>query len=206
MCTPGLIFLISGPSGVGKTTLCKKLLERYPNLRRAVTTTSRPMRQNEQEGVDYYFISDRDFEKGIQQAKFYEYAKVHGQWKGVYRYELLEKLESGIDVLLNVDVQGAELYRKLAKVDDLLKDRLVTIFILPPSIEDLKARLKGRGDVLEAEGSARIEDAMQEIKYAKDFHFRLTSGSPEDDILQLEALYCQQKILQRMEPQTEALQ
>lgn len=193
---PGLIFLLSGPSGVGKTTLCKKLLAQHSTLQRAITTTSRPIRAGEVEGQDYYFISSEVFEAGVASGKFYEQAKVHGQWKGIYKAEIEAKLSQGVDVLLSIDVQGAATCRELAKTDPLLNDRLVTVFVLPSSIDVLRERLCARGDVPADELQARLDDAQKEIQQAEFFHYRLTSASPEEDIRQVEALYYKAKIRQ----------
>jgi guanylate kinase len=155
------------------------------------------MRSGEVEGKDYYFISTQAFEAAIAEGRFYEHAQVHGQWKGVYKEELQQKLEQGIDVLLSVDVQGAAAYRQLAQQDPLLRERLTTVFILPPSLAVLKERLSGRGDVPDADLQFRLSDAQGEIEQAKHFHYRLTSSTPEQDIQQIEALYCKSKIWQR---------
>jgi len=195
---PGLIFIISGPSGVGKTTLCQKLLDTYANqLKRVVTTTSRPPRLGEVDGQDYHFIDDKAFEAGIARNEFYEYAQVHHQWKGIAKHELQGKLSSGLDVLLNIDVQGAQTYRRKAQEDPLLKDRFFTLFILPPSLEALRERLKSRGDLSEEELNSRIEEAENEIIHVRHFDFKIRSSTPEEDFRQVESIYCVLKIRQR---------
>jgi guanylate kinase len=194
---PPLIFLISGPSGVGKTTICTKLLGLYPSLKRAITTTSRPPRPNEKEGVDYYFISAEEFEAKVHAGEFYEYARVHGQWKGVYRSEIQRLLDGGKDVLLNVDVQGAYFYRQLTKQDALLQKRLVTVFLMPASIDVLRERLSHRGDTDSQDLEHRLKEAAKEISEAPRFDHRITSGTPENDLIQVESLYCTLKIRQR---------
>ncbi|HQU08703.1 MAG: hypothetical protein B7X06_01655, partial [Verrucomicrobia bacterium 21-51-4] len=124
-----IVLLIAGPSGVGKTTLCSALLAAFPEkIVRAITSTSRPPRPGETEGRDYYFLTPECFVSKIQKGAFYEYAEVHGQWKGVFKNEILAKLAEGKDVLLNVDVQGARTYRDFSKTDLALKGRLVTVF------------------------------------------------------------------------------
>lgn len=189
-----IVLLITGPSGIGKTTLCTKLLANYDHLKRAITTTSRLPRPTEVEGVDYYFVSAATFEHKIAAGEFFEHALVYNEWKGVYRSEIERLLRAGEDVLLNVDVQGAALYRKLAKEDPILKSRLVTVFLRPSSIDVLRERLVKRGDVPANELEKRLKVAEKEIAQASKFDFQLTSGSPADDLNQIEAVYCMAKI------------
>lgn len=189
-----IVFLITGPSGIGKTTICTKLLANYAHLKRAITTTSRLPRPTEHEGVDYYFVSAETFEHKIAAGEFFEYALVYNEWKGVYRSEIERLLLAGEDVLLNVDVQGAALYRKLAKEDPILKSRLFTVFLRPSSIGLLRERLIKRGDMPENELERRLKVAEKEITQASKFDFQLTSGTPEEDLNQIESLYCIAKI------------
>lgn len=208
-----IVFLITGPSGVGKTTICTKLLENHPHLKRAITTTSRLPRPNEEEGADYYFVSAETFEQKIAAGEFYEHALVYNEWKGVYRSEIERLLAAGEDVLLNVDVQGAALYRKLAKEDSLLKSRLITLFLQPSSIEVLEERLEKRGDVPTEELQRRLKTAVKEIAQAGKFDYRFTSSTPTEDLTQIEAIYCiakiryrhaQQQVQEQIQPQPEA--
>lgn len=192
--TPGLIFVLTGPSGVGKTTLYRKLLERHSKLKRVITTTSRPMRPGEIEGQDYYFISPEAFEKQIQAQAFYEYACVYGEWKGVYKKVFIDTLTTGFDILLSVDVQGALSYKKLRDQEPNFADRLITTFITPKNIEILRERLAERGDAQTL--THRIQEAQNEIKQANNFDYVITSATPEEDLRQIEALYYKSKIFQ----------
>src|SRR4051812_8409622 len=129
--TSPLLVLISAPSGVGKTTLCRQLLEARPQMSRAVTCTTRPPREGERDGVDYYFLDAGSFLKRVQAGNFLEHATVFGNSYGTLKSEVLSKLRQGKDVLLNVDVQGAASIRKRAEEDPELERSLVTVFLTP---------------------------------------------------------------------------
>ena len=134
-----LLVVISAPSGAGKTTLCRKLLEDFPNLTLSISSTTRSPRGTEREGVDYYFLSREDFEKQIQENHFLEWALVHGNYYGTSRAMVETAFQAGKSVLLDIDVQGAEQLRNV------LPEKCLNIFIAPPSLEELEARLIARG-------------------------------------------------------------
>jgi guanylate kinase len=140
-----LLILISAPSGGGKTTLCDMLLAACPHMTRAVTCTTREPRKGEKDGVDYYFLEAGNFLKRLQAGNFLEHATVYGNSYGLLKSELLGKLREGKDVLLNVDVQGAATIRDKALADPELSRALVTVFLTPPTLEELEQRLKRRG-------------------------------------------------------------
>src|SRR5215470_17662852 len=140
-----LLVLISAPSGGGKTTICQQLLAAQPNMARAVTCTTRPPREGEHDGVDYYFLDAASFLKRVQAGNFLEHATVYGNSYGTLKSEVLGKLRQGKDVLLNVDVQGASAVREQAEADAELKRSLISIFLTPSSIGVLEERLKRRG-------------------------------------------------------------
>ena len=133
--TSPLLVLISAPSGGGKTTLCQQLLAARPQMTRAVTCTTRPPREGERDGVDYYFLDAGSFLKRVQAGNFLEHATVYGNSYGILKAEVLGKLRQGKDVLLNVDVQGAATIREKAQEDPELKRALVSVFLTPPSME-----------------------------------------------------------------------
>src|SRR6516162_6439337 len=140
-----LLVLISAPSGGGKTTICREVLAARPEMTRAVTCTTRDPRPGERDGVDYYFLDATSFLKRVQAGNFLEHATVYGNSYGTLKSEVLDKLRKGKDVLLNVDVQGASAIREAAQEDPELRRALVTVFLTPPSLEVLEARLKKRG-------------------------------------------------------------
>src|SRR5215218_2311097 len=143
--TTPLLFVISAPSGGGKTTLCQELLAVRKDITRAITCTTRAPRAGEKDGVDYYFLDAGTFLKRVQAGHFLEHATVYGNSYGTLKSEVLGKLRQGKDVLLSIDVQGAATIRERAEEDPELKRALLTIFLAPPSIEILSERLKGRG-------------------------------------------------------------
>lgn len=134
----GHLFIISAPSGAGKTTLAKAVLERHGDMLYSVSYTTRKPRETEQDGADYHFLSKQDFEKGIKKGQWAEWAEVYGNYYGTSDQFIVSGLSSGRDILLDIDVQGT--IQILKKYPD-----SITIFILPPSIKILKKRLEMRG-------------------------------------------------------------
>lgn len=196
---PSLLFIISGPAGSGKTTLCEALLSSQETLQRVVTATTRPPRAGEVDGSDYYFLSAEAFENKIAAGEFYEHAKVHLYHYGSLKHEIQNKLASGVDLLLNIDVQGAATFRQTAAEDPALKDRVVTIFIQPPSMDELEKRLRLRASESEQTLQVRLATANKELAQAGDYDYCLPSGSREDDFKRIEAIYLAEKMRQRRE-------
>ncbi|MDM8525185.1 guanylate kinase [Desulfococcaceae bacterium HSG8] len=153
---PGHLFVISAPSGAGKTTLCKALCERFPDIRFSISYTSRPSRADETDGVDYYFITKETFIKGIENGKWAEWAEVHGNFYGTSSELLNRTLSAGHDVLLDIDVQGAmQIVRNYPDS--------VTIFIMPPSPEILRVRLESRSTDSSDVIATRLLNAEKEM-------------------------------------------
>jgi guanylate kinase len=183
------LLIVSGPAGSGKTTVCEGLLRTEPKLERVITTTTRQPRGTEVDGVDYHFLETEDFEARIAAGDFYEYACVHGKHYGTQKKAVQEKLEAGINLLLNIDVQGAASFRAVAQGDPLLTGRVTTVFIMPPSLVALKERLEGRGTDSEEEVQRRMEVAESEMLEAKHYDHILQSSSREADLAALQAIY-----------------
>lgn len=183
-----LLILISAPSGGGKTTLCQQLLAARPDMTRAITCTTRPPRQDERDNVDYYFLDPAAFLKRVQAGHFLEHATVHGNSYGTLKSEVLGKLRLGGDVLLNVDVQGASAIRERAEQDAELKRALVSVFLTPPSVGILEARLRKRGTDAEAVIQKRLSVARQEIAQWRHFDYLLMSGTISDDLRHMQAI------------------
>lgn len=156
MCKQGRLFIISAPSGTGKTTLCNILLEQFPDIRFSISHTTREPRTGETDGVEYYFITKEAFIKGMETAAWAEWAEVHGNFYGTSSEVLNRTLGSGQDILLDIDVQGA--IQILRQYPD-----SVTIFIMPPSSDVLKARLESRGTDTEEVIAARLINAEKEM-------------------------------------------
>jgi guanylate kinase len=177
-----LLILISAPSGGGKTTLCHQLLAARPDMTRAITCTTRAPRPGEKNGVDYYFFEPAEFRRRVRTGEFIEHATVFGWSYGILKSELLNKLRSGTDVLLNVDVQGAATIRERARSEPELQSALVTVFLTPPSIKVLEERLKKRASDAPAEIRKRLGIARQEISQWKNFDYLLISLSVQEDL------------------------
>jgi len=189
-----LVIIICGPAGSGKTTLCNRLLEEFGNsLRRLVTTTSRNPRPGEVDGVDYHFLKPTVFEERIESGDFIEWAKVHGRYYGSQRVHVDQLLQEGMDILLNIDIQGANAFRHKEDSNPMLAGRLRSIFIKPQSMEQIRERLIARGSDDEEEIVRRLRSAEAEIKAAESFDHTIISGSREDDYSSLKSHYLKLK-------------
>lgn len=153
---PGKLFVLSAPSGAGKTTLCKEMLERFSQLSFSVSHTTRAPRKGEVDGRDYFFIDRQSFESGIERALWVEWALVHGNYYGTSRSFVNSTLEKGGSLILDIDVQGAK--QIVAAFPG-----AVTVFIMAPDLATLERRLRGRGTDSEEVIHQRLENAEQEI-------------------------------------------
>jgi guanylate kinase len=177
----GLIFIISAPSGTGKTTLVRRVMEALPCLRFSVSYTTRPPRANEQEGVDYHFISHDVFMEMIEKDQFLEWAEVLGHYYGTARVDLKALETEGVDLILDIDTQGAK------KAKEKL-DHAILIFLLPPSIDALKERLMGRGlDSLERI-QFRLAHVKSDIEEAHWYHHIVINERIEEAVEKLKVI------------------
>ena len=158
------IIVVTSPSGGGKTTLCKILKEQLNNIEYSISATTRPMRKNEIEGKNYHFMTEKEFINRRNKNHFAEYAYVHDYWYGTPRENIDNALSRNNDILMDVDVQGAMEIKK--KYPDALM-----IFIVPPSMEILRKRLKERGTDNDAVIEKRLKNAEQEMSFAGEFEF-----------------------------------
>ena len=189
-----LLVLISAPSGGGKTTLCQRLLAARPEMTRAVTCTTRPPRAGEQEAMDYYFLDAAAFLKRVQAGDFLEHATVYGNRYGTLKAEVLGKLRQGKDVLLNVDVQGAASIREKAREVPELERALVSVFLTPPAMSIVEARLRKRGTDSPEVIQRRLSVARQEIAQWRHFDYLLLSASIEEDLRRMMAIIEAEKL------------
>jgi len=191
-----LLVVVSAPSGGGKTTLCQQLLATNPNVIRAVTCTTRPPREGERDGVDYYFLDAATFLRRVQAGNFLEHATVYGNSYGTLKSEVVGKLRLGKDVVLNIDVQGAATIRAKAGEDPELDAALVTVFLTPPSLAILEKRLRKRGADSETAIQKRLSVARQEIAQWKNFDYLLISTTIPEDLRRMQAILEAEKMRQ----------
>lgn len=169
----GLLILISGPSGTGKGTVCDLLRQKHPEISYSISATTRQPRPGEQDGVNYYFYTKEKFREMIDQGQLLEWAEVYGNFYGTPKQKVLDRLDAGEDILLEIDTQGA------LNVMKVMPEGLF-IFLLPPSLEELADRLKGRGTETEESLHRRLGAAVDEIKLATKYRYVVVNDKVED--------------------------
>ncbi|MBO4419478.1 MAG: guanylate kinase [Oscillospiraceae bacterium] len=177
----GRLIVISGPSGVGKGTVVKALMERDPQVKLSVSATTRPIRPNEVDGVHYYFISHEEFEKMIDEDRFLEHAQYVGNRYGTPEEPVNQMLESGFDVILEIEVQGG--LQVMQRRPD-----AISIFIVAPSFEILGGRLRGRGDTDEEKVLMRLQQARMEYLVAPQYQYIVVNDRLEDAVSDVQSI------------------
>jgi guanylate kinase len=190
----GILFVVSAPSGTGKTTLCTSVRQ-TPDLVYSVSCTTRPIRTGEKDGVDYFFLTPSEFAKKMKEGEMLETADVYGHLYGTPKGPVLEHLASGRDVLLDIDVQGARQVR--SNQDGKIKEALADIFIMPPDLEELKRRLEGRGTEDAQQIAKRIKAADAEMADWKSYRYTILSSSMEEDLIKFRAIIRAERYLSR---------
>ena len=181
----GILFLISAPSGGGKSTLLKMLSEE-PDFVYSVSCTTRAPRPGEVDGRDYHFLSVAEFERRIAAGEFLEHAQVHGNFYGTLRQTILDSMNSGRDVLMDVDIQGAARIR--ANADARVRAALVDIFLMPPSMDELRRRLLKRGTESPEQLDVRLRNAKTEMAAWRNYRYTMLSGTPMQDFENFRAI------------------
>lgn len=176
----GQLFVISGPSGVGKGTICKRLVDET-DIRFSVSMTTRKPRAGEIDGVSYFFVTDEEFDKKVAENGFLEHACVYGNKYGTPLKETLDMLEAGHDVLLDIDIQGALNVKKAYP-------RGVFIFILPPSMKELRKRITGRGSETEDSIDLRLGKTLEEIAYIDKYDYCVVNGEIDEAVTRAKAI------------------
>ena len=176
----GILFVVSAPSGAGKSTLCDALRQTHDFVY-SVSCTTRPPRAGEIEGEDYYFLSETEFLARVAAGEFLEHARVHGKYYGTLRQPVLHNLQNGIDVLIDIDTQGAATIRQSGDV--FVRQALADVFIMPPDLEELRRRLTKRGTETAAQIEQRLITAAREMELWRDYRYTIISRSVEEDLL-----------------------
>jgi guanylate kinase len=191
---PGLIIVVSAPSGGGKTSLCQKLLNWSSNLVYSVSCTTRPPRAGEEHGREYFFLTSEEFERKIAANEFLEHAKYNRYCYGTPRPFIEQQLADGRDVLLDIEVQGAAtIASRVRNGGFAYPEALVQVFLMPPSIELLEQRLRRRGTDDDATIKRRLAIAVQEMAHWRDYDYVIVSGHLDDDFEQAKSIVIAEK-------------
>lgn len=182
----GILFLLSGPAGSGKSTLLRRALDEDSNLAFSISCTTRSAREGEVDGKDYHFLSDKEFSKRVENNEFLEHAEVHKWQYGTLSNAVVDILNDGKDVIMDIDVQGADQVRD--SKDPVIADALVDIFLTTSNTAELEKRLRGRGSEDEDTFQLRMQTALDEIKRWKDYTYCILSGDHEEDFRVLSSI------------------
>ena len=178
----GLVLIISSPSGAGKTTICKKLIEEVNNLNLSVSVTTRLKRSDEVDGKDYFFRSDKEFDDMVTQEKFLEHAKVFDHSYGTLKSEIDTKIINGINVIVDIDWQGTR------QIEQYIPDDIVKIFILPPSIKELEKRLGTRATESQDSFKKRMSEARKEISHYSEYDFIIINEDIQESVNKIKTI------------------
>ncbi len=187
----GILLLVSGPSGSGKTTLCRRLADEDEAIY-SISCTTRPSREGECDGHDYHFLTRETFEQKISAGEFLEYAEVHGNLYGTLKAEVLNHLTKGIDVVMDIDVQGADQVRSCTDLS--IESSLADVFVMPHTKEELFKRLTGRGSDSQEVIALRMKNALGEITQCSKYTYRLLSDTREQDYQQFKSLLVAERL------------
>jgi guanylate kinase len=181
----GILFVVSGPSGSGKSTVCSNL-KQTADFKYSVSCTTRKPRPGEEDGVDYHFLSEEQFDQHIQNGDFLEWAQVHQHRYGTLKSVTRDTISAGVDLLLDIDVSGAQQIRQSR--EPWLAGALVDIFIMPPTFEELERRLRKRGTESEEQIQIRMKTAQAELPHWRDYRYVILSETMEEDLQKIRAI------------------
>jgi guanylate kinase len=190
----GILFVVSAPSGAGKSTLLNALRQ-TPDFVYSVSYTTRTPRPGETHGEDYFFVGLEEFRGRLAGGEFLEHAEVHGNYYGTLRSVVLEQLHDGVDVLIDIDVQGARQIRQ--DENTAIHDSVADIFIMPPSLDELRRRLVKRGTETPGQIEMRLANAGCEMEAWRDYRYTIVSGSVEEDLQKFRAIMRAERYLSR---------
>lgn len=190
----GILFVLSAPSGAGKSTLCNGL-KQDPGFVYSVSCTTRPPRPGERDGIDYFFLTHADFEQRIAAGEFLEHAQVHGNYYGTLRDTVLKSLRTGVDVLLDIDTQGAATVRGNDHPE--IKEALADVFLMPASIDLLRFRLAKRGTETPEQIDLRLHNAAREMQQWPHYRYTVITGSVEEDLANFRAIMRAERAVSR---------
>lgn len=185
------LFIVSAPSGTGKTTLCRKAVDYFPDLMHSISYTTRPPRKGEKDGIDYHFISKKVFQRMIDREEFLEWAEVHGNRYGTALKDTKYLIDKGLDIILDIDVQGAKKIKQQIAVHSMPFP--VYIFILPPSLKVSEQRIRSRGGDSPKAISERLENARAEIRDAVYYDYLIINDGLEDAFERLKSIITAEK-------------
>ena len=189
----GILFVVSAPSGAGKSTLLNSLRQ-TPDFVYSVSCTTRPARPGEVDGEDYHFLDKREFERRIAAGDFIEHAQVHGNYYGTLRETITRSLDAGVDVMIDIDVQGA---RKIRGDSERIRTALADVFIMPPSMAELRRRLMKRGTETAEQIEIRLGNAAKEMEAWHDYKYTIVTGAIEEDLVKFRAIMWAERYLSR---------
>ena len=190
----GILFVVSAPSGAGKSTLCTAL-RTTRDFVYSVSCTTRAPRPGEIHGEDYHFLSVEAFRRHVAAGELLECAEVHGNYYGTLRENVVVHLREGIDVLIDIDTQGADSIR--SRDDSFIRDALADVFIMPPNLAELRRRLVKRGTETPAQIERRLANAAGEMARWRDYRYTIISGSVEEDLAKFRAIMKAERYLSR---------
>ena len=184
----GIALIVSGPSGSGKSSISREVMKRHPEVAFSISCTTRSPRSGERNGVDYHFLSVEEFRKKIEAGEFIEYAQVHGNFYGTLKSEVEKRVTQGIDVILDIDVQGAAKVHELCRESEIFRDAAEFVFVAPPSHAELERRLRGRGTDAEEVILKRLENSKLEISHWREYSYLLINDEFEEAVRKFDAL------------------